>query len=167
MDVIIVGGGFYGCCLAIEMASKGKSVLLLEREASLLSRASYSNQARIHGGYHYPRSFLTGVRSRENFKLFVEAFEGAVVRNFTKLYAIAQNSKVTAKQFFEFCNRIKAPIKMASGQHIQLFSKESIESVFEVEEYAFDSQRLAQIVQKQMAELGVEVRRNSTVTEMV
>ncbi len=44
-DAIIVGGGFYGCLLAIHLRKSGaESVLLMERESSILQRASYANQ---------------------------------------------------------------------------------------------------------------------------
>ena len=59
-DAVIIGGGFYGSSIAIYLAKQRgfKRITLIEREAELLSRASYNNQARVHNGYHYPRSFL-------------------------------------------------------------------------------------------------------------
>ena len=51
-DAIIIGGGFYGCCLALYLRSILENVLVLEREGGLLSRASFVNQARIHTGFH-------------------------------------------------------------------------------------------------------------------
>lgn len=68
-DAVIIGGGFYGAAIAVYLVkNRGmRKVILLERESSLLSRASYNNQARIHNGYHYPRSFTTAFRSRVNF----------------------------------------------------------------------------------------------------
>ena len=62
-DVVIVGGGFYGACLALFYRSAASDVVLLEARDDLLTRASYVNQARIHTGFHYPRSFGTAMRS--------------------------------------------------------------------------------------------------------
>src|SRR5882757_5648198 len=119
---IILGGGFYGCCLAIFFRDAGDDVVLLEAEPSLLSRASYNNQARVHGGYHYPRSILTGKSCVSSFPLFVEAFPSAVTKDFTKLYAIARvNSRVTAAQFAGFCRRVGAPVKEATAAARALF----------------------------------------------
>lgn len=57
-DDVVVGGGFYGCMLAAHLSrSRGRRVLLLEAAGELLGRASFANQARVHNGYHYPRSF--------------------------------------------------------------------------------------------------------------
>lgn len=67
-DAVIIGGGFYGAAIAIYLAKQRglKRILLVEREDALLTRASYNNQARVHNGYHYPRSFTTAYRSRVN-----------------------------------------------------------------------------------------------------
>ena len=65
-DAIVIGGGFYGVVIAIYLARQRglQRVTLVEREGALLTRASYNNQARVHNGYHYPRSILTAYRSR-------------------------------------------------------------------------------------------------------
>ena len=69
-DAVIIGGGFYGAAIAIYLVKQRgfRRVALVEREAALLMRASYNNQARVHNGYHYPRSFTTAYRSRVNQK---------------------------------------------------------------------------------------------------
>jgi glycine/D-amino acid oxidase-like deaminating enzyme len=50
--IAIIGGGFYGCSVAEYLARKGATVILFERSSDLLTRASYTNQARLHNGYH-------------------------------------------------------------------------------------------------------------------
>jgi len=93
-DVLVVGGGFYGCCIALYMKRhRGcERVLVVERAEELLTRASYVNQARVHNGYHYPRSFTTAYRSRINLPRFAEEFADSVVDDFTKVYAIARRT---------------------------------------------------------------------------
>lgn len=160
-DAVIIGGGFYGAAIAIYLAKERRlsRVILLEREPRLLSRASFNNQARVHNGYHYPRSFTTAFRSRVNFPRFVRDWPEAVKRDFTKLYAIARrNSKVTARQFERFCHEIGARIEPAEAGLKELFEPRLIEAVFLVEEYAFDSTRLAAWALKELQESGVEVR---------
>ena len=64
---IIVGGGAYGCYAALRLAASGAGkCLIVEKGEDLLGLASYANQARVHNGYHYPRSVLTALRSRVN-----------------------------------------------------------------------------------------------------
>ena len=73
-DAVIIGGGFYGAAIAVYLAKQRgfKRILLVEREPELMMRASYNNQARVHNGYHYPRSFTTAYRSRVNLPRFVQ-----------------------------------------------------------------------------------------------
>lgn len=159
-DAVIIGGGFYGSAIAIYLAkTRGlRKVILVERESELMLRASYNNQARVHNGYHYPRSFTTAFRSRVNLPRFVQDWPQAVKNDFVKLYAIArQNSKVTAKQFERFCHEIGAKIKPAEAGLKGLFESRLIEDVFLVEEYAFDSTRLAEWAVKELQDAGVEI----------
>ena len=168
VDTIVVGGGFYGAAIAIYLAKKNKKILLVERESALMTRASYNNQARIHNGYHYPRSFTTAYRSRINLPKFVRDWPDAVKLDFTKLYAIARrNSKVTAKQFTRFCKNIGAKIEPADAALRTLFEPKLIEDVFMVEEYSFDSSKLALWAQQELQETGVQVILNTQVTGIV
>src|SRR6185369_16379410 len=118
-DAIVIGGGFFGCSIANYLKRRTKSVLLVEREDRLFRHASYANQARIHNGYHYPRSLHTAYRSRINFQSFVQEFPECVVNNFTSLYCISRSmSKVSARQFERFCQTIGAPRRPARPQYV-------------------------------------------------
>ena len=82
VDAAIVGGGFYGCEVALELKRLGFGrILILEREPGMLRRASYVNQARVHNGYHYPRALVTALRSRMNFDRFIEDYGFAIDKN--------------------------------------------------------------------------------------
>ena len=93
--------------LADHFMQKGCKVRLVEKENQFMSRASYANQARVHNGYHYPRSVLTGLRSRISFPRFVNEFKDCIDSSFEKYYLIGKPlGKVTAQQFVKFCERI-------------------------------------------------------------
>lgn len=159
-DAVIIGGGFYGSAIAIYLAkTRGlRRLILLEREPELLLRASHNNQARVHNGYHYPRSFTTAFRSRVNLPRFLRDWPEAVRQDFVKLYAIARNgSKVTARQFERFCHEIGAKVRQADARFKGMFEPRLIEDVFLVEEYAFDTTRLANWARQELEELSVEV----------
>ncbi|VWC05418.1 hypothetical protein BLA14095_04969 [Burkholderia lata] len=170
VDAAIIGGGFYGSVIAVYLAKQRglRRILLIEKESQLLRRGSYNNQARVHNGYHYPRSYTTAYRSRVNFPKFVRDWPEAVTRSFTKLYAVArQNSKVTARQFERFCHEIGADIRPAEPAMRALFEKRLIEDVFLVEEYAFDASRLAQWAETELSRSGVQVRLNTRATSVM
>lgn len=143
-DAIIIGGGFFGLRIAIHLRELGLDrILVLDKETTLLSRASYVNQARVHNGYHYPRSLLTAYRSHHNFARFVEEYRPAIVSGFDKYYAIARVlSKVNATQFQAFCKKIGAPLSPAPQSVAKLFNPQLIEAVYKTEEYAFNSVKL-------------------------
>lgn len=158
-DVVVIGGGFYGCMIALELAKRHKKILIIEQEAELLQRASFTNQARVHGGYHYPRSLLTALRSLKNFQYFCQDFSLAIKSDFHKIYAIARiGSKTSAKQFFHIFNKMQAPIKPAPPHIKALFCKDLIEDVFMVREYVFDSSVLQRILTERLMDYNVEVR---------
>jgi glycine/D-amino acid oxidase-like deaminating enzyme len=167
LDAIVVGGGFYGTAIAVYLAGRRgfRDILLVEREPALLTRASYNNQARIHNGYHYPRSFVTAYRSRVNLPRFVKDWPEAVSGDFTKVYAIARNnSKATAGQFRRFCAQIGASLEPADPWLRGLFEPRLIEDVLVVEEYAFDAGKLARMAAEELGRTGVRVRTSTTVS---
>ena len=165
--ITVIGGGFYGCSIAEHLASQGEKVILFEQDTDLLSRASYNNQARLHGGYHYPRSFTTAYRSRLNFNRFLQDYKPAICSQFTKLYAIARtNSKVSPRQFETFCQNIEAPLRPAAERYQKLFSPRLISGVYETEEYAFNAATLRSILAERLQMAGVEVNLNTKIIEI-
>jgi len=162
---IIIGGGFFGSYIACELARNNKgSVIVIERESDILQRASFNNQARVHKGYHYPRSLLTGLSSRVNFKKFTTDFKDCIYDDFEQYYAVANiQSKVTASQYKKFCNHIGAPLKNAPGHIKSLFSKDLVENVFLVEEYGFDAEKLKTLLSDRLKEMKIPVLLSSEV----
>lgn len=158
-DTVIIGGGFYGLRIAQFLVDELgiKDVLIIEKEADVMQRASYNNQARVHNGYHYPRSVLTALRSRVNLPVFSKEYEEAVVKDFTKYYAIAKTfSKVSARQFQRFFERIDAEIEpVAEG--MQYFDDRLIEQVFKVKEYGFNSATLRRLLLADLAKRPVDI----------
>lgn len=159
-DLVVIGGGFYGCAIALHAARRWRlgRVLVAEREGLLMQRASWRNQARVHGGYHYPRSYTTAFRSRANYPRFLADWPNAVLPLRAALYAIARRgSKVTAGQFERFAHDIGAPLAPASPELAALFNPRRIEKVYEVEECVFDAGALAAQARTELATAGVDV----------
>jgi glycine/D-amino acid oxidase-like deaminating enzyme len=155
---VVIGGGFYGSRLALKLRRAGETVLLVERDSQLMARASLRNQARVHNGYHYPRSILTSLRSRLNYARFLDEYGECVDRSFPHYYAVARGmSKITAAQFVEFCRRIGAPLTPAPAAVKRLFDSSRIDSVFEVQECAFDAAKLRARMTADLEAAGVEV----------
>ena len=157
-DAVIIGGGFFGLSVALLLKERGLSVVVLEREKEPMLRASYNNQARVHGGYHYPRSLMTAIRSSINFPRFAKEYAGCVKADFEKYYAVGKTgSKVSAKQFVTFMKRIGAPLDKPPENIAKLFNPQFVEAVFAAREYAFDAKLLADITMCRLQEAKVPV----------
>jgi glycine/D-amino acid oxidase-like deaminating enzyme len=163
-DVAIIGGGFYGLYLAQWMAGRGRRVVLLERDHELMKRASHANQARVHNGYHYPRSILTAVRSRVNFPRFVAEFAPAIDSSFTKVYAVARRySRISADQFVASMRRVGAPVRPAPRKIAGLFDPAFVEGVYLAQESVFSSATLRRLITDRATRAGVAIRLNTEV----
>lgn len=162
-DTIIIGGGFYGCYLAQHYRTAGGSVLVLEQEKDIMRRASYVNQARVHNGYHYPRNYLTALRSTINFPRFVTDFYPAIDHTFEKYYAIARhNSKITPDQFYAFCKKIGAPIRELHHPET-IFAENLVQKVYIVKEFAFNATIIRSILQIKLRKMGVTIKQECNV----
>jgi len=140
-DRVIIGAGLYGLYAALFCARRGETVLLLEYDAAIFSRATAINQARIHMGYHYPRSISTAMKSRDYFERFCEDFDFCVHSGFDKIYATSADfSWTNAGQFEKFCKDANIPCdKIAPAKY---FKDGMCDGAFRTTEYAYDWQKL-------------------------
>ncbi len=167
VHALIIGGGFFGLYIAEHLAKYGRQTLVCEVGHELMSRASYNNQARVHNGYHYPRSLLTAHRSHVNYPRFIEEFADCVDRSFTKIYGVSRAlSKVTAAQFSHYMQRVGLPIARAPEATRRQFDSRLVEDVFLTEECAFDAVKLRDLITSRAASAGVEIRCRTRVEKL-
>lgn len=141
--------------------------MLVEAGDALMDRASRVNQARIHTGFHYPRSALTAVKSMMLHQKFIEHFSEAVVGDVRMLYAIARShSRISAKRFFRMFRDLGAAIELASAEDAALFDMDKIEAVFTCGEAVFNFVELRRILTERLKAAGVDVRTNSKVDQL-
>lgn len=137
-DRIIIGAGLYGLYSALFCGKKGLSVLVLEKEPDSFSRATYINQARVHMGYHYPRSLSTAMKSAGYFKRFVDDYKFCIHDKFEQIYATSENfSWTNAEQFVDFCKA--AGIKCDEVPAGRWFQNKMCDGAFLTEEYTYDA----------------------------
>lgn len=164
-DFAIFGGGLFGSYAALYLSQKGLKVVLIEKEKHLFSKASIVNQARLHGGYHYPRSVATAIMSDDNKARFTEDHRPFINFSFEKYYAIDRYGSLTdAAQFQRFCDYVKIPCrKIDKHPHI---SQRRLEALFLTEEYSFDPILIAQYYQAKVeASKGIEIKRATIVQQ--
>ncbi len=163
-DKIIIGAGLYGLYSAAFCAKKGEKVLVLECDSHPFSRATYINQARVHMGYHYPRSLSTAVKSRGYFDRFCEDYPESIKTDFTKIYATsAHYSWTNAACFKKFCNDCNIPCTEISPD--SYFKEGLCDGSFITKEYTYDHKILLNYLQDEINALGdsVEIIYNSEI----
>ena len=140
-DKIIIGAGFYGLYAALFCARRGERVLILEKDMTPFSRATYINQARVHQGYHYPRSISTALKSAGYFERFRRDFSFCINREFDQIYATSGcYSWTNGSQFKRFCEAASIPCEeLHPGNY---FKEGMCDGVFRTREYTYDAKLL-------------------------
>lgn len=148
-DKIIIGAGLYGLYAAKFCSDRGEKVLVLEYDDAPFQRATYINQARVHMGYHYPRSLTTAVKSAGYFRRFVEDFGFCIHDKFDQIYATSDKfSWTNARQFMDFCKA--AGIRCDEVAVSQYFKPGMCDGAFMTEEYTYDAKILQKYYEEQL-----------------
>jgi hypothetical protein len=165
-DFLIVGGGLFGVYASLYLARNGCKVVLVEMEEELLQKASIVNQARLHSGYHYPRSVATARMSDDHKMRFIEAHKQFVLFDFEKYYAIDKYGSFTdARQFERFCEFIGIRHERVKSAP-PWFSFDRIEALFATTEYTFDPILIADYYRAAVSvQSGVTVLKSHQVKE--
>lgn len=151
-DRIIIGAGLYGLYAAKLCGERGEKVLVLEYDQAPFERATYINQARVHMGYHYPRSLTTAVKSAGYFKRFVEDFGFCIHTRFDQIYATSDKFSWTdAEQFMEFCKA--AGIRCEEVAVSRYFKPGMCDGAFLTEEYTYDAKLLQKYYEEELDKL--------------
>ena len=140
-DKIIIGAGLYGIYAAHYCGKKGQKILVLEYDNEPFKRATYINQARVHMGYHYPRSISTAMKSAGYFDRFNKDYAFCINREFDQIYATsAKYSWSDCNQFKEFCKAAEIPCEELHPE--RYFKKGMCDGAFLTKEYTYDARIL-------------------------
>ena len=153
----VVGAGFYGLSTALVALDSEWDVTVFESRSTAMSGASQFNQARVHGGYHYPRSLITAMRSRNLYRRFRNDFPSAIIENSLATYLIARDSKVSSNQFRRVMEVIGAPLLPLQLQVRELVNWNTVEEGFNVEECVFDASILRELLIDKIESLGAKI----------
>ena len=162
VENLVIGAGLYGLYSALYLAKKNKRVLVLEKDSEAFSRATYINQARVHMGYHYPRSISTAGKSAHYFNRFMKDYDFSILTKFDQIYATSsQFSWTNAGQFQKFCQA--AQIKCEEINPKKYF-KGNIDGAFLTEEYTYDAFILRDYFLSEISKYNnVEIKYNANI----
>lgn len=165
-DKIIIGAGLYGLYSALFCGKKGEKVLVIEHDVEAFSRATYINQARVHMGYHYPRSYSTAKKSADYYDRFLEDYNFCIHNRFDKIYAISKAfSWTNAYQFEKFCKDTNIPCKPININ--EYFKTEFTEGAYLSKECTYDAQVLKEYFLTEIAKHpSVEIQYETYIIEV-
>lgn len=166
-DKVIIGAGIYGLYAAEKCGKKGESVLVLEYDREPFSRATYINQARVHMGYHYPRSLSTAVKSANYYRRFHDDFGFAIHNQFMQVYATSENfSWTNAKAFVNFCKA--ANIKCEEISASTYFNAGLCDGAFLTEEDTYDARLIRDYYVDILSEMkNIRIDYSARITKIV
>lgn len=151
MKVAVIGGGVFGATAAIELANSGAQVDLFEAGRDILDGATARCQARLHSGYHYPRSDATALTAKAGAVQFAERFPEAI-RTAEHHYVIAEDSKVSADAYLAFCVRLGLPYEVVEPRQVH-----HAQVTVKVPEAFVDVPVLRRLLRRDLAFAGVRV----------
>ena len=158
-DVIIIGAGLYGLYSALFCCRKGEKILVLECDPTPFRRATYINQARVHQGYHYPRSISTAMKSAGYFERFNKDYAFCVNKEFDQIYATSSEySWTNGSQFKDFCRAANIPCEELHPE--RFFKKGMCDGAFLTREYTYDAMILKDYFLEKLSEFSdrLEIR---------
>lgn len=127
--IAILGAGLAGSCAALELARRGHSVLLIDRDSAPLNRASRRNEGKVHLGLTYAadRSLATAelqLRGALSFRLLLERWLGpaahALRRSSPFVYLVATNSILHPDELAEHYSRVETLYRKQIAENSRL-----------------------------------------------
>jgi glycine/D-amino acid oxidase-like deaminating enzyme len=174
MRVAVLGGGYQGCCTAIELAGRDTQVVLYDRNSFLLAGAATANEGKIHLGYVYggDRSFATARQMLSGSLPFASMMrrylESGAPFALSKpyVYAVHRSSLYTVEDMAAYYDAVhelgvtapdqggyfginlEVPPRRLTGAELDgLFDPAHVAAAFETVEVAIDSVALAEKMQ--------------------
>jgi len=157
MRVDIIGGGIFGCTAAILAAQRGLDTHLYEKKATLMSGASWHNQFRLHRGYHYPRSPMTGEECRTGIDEFVRLYPQCLQRDRDSWYGIVDSGRTTVEDYRNFLHDNSLDY---DDSYPSPFS-DAVDWAFKPREYLIDPWALRSRIEMLVLRSGVHVHLNT------
>jgi len=90
-DIVIIGGGWYGCHIASILKDK-YNITIIEKEEDIFKNSSYYNQNRLHLGFHYCRNFPTRNLCKKKYDIFLNKYQNLIEYIDNNYYVLSDKS---------------------------------------------------------------------------
>ncbi len=125
MKIKILGSGFYGCHLAIALLKSGHDVVIHEIKDRMFAGASGSIPARIHRGFHYPRSATTRDACNAHYEEFMARYGRFTHGVPVNLYAIAARESLV--DFQTYRHILKGSVEFITVEYPEEYGLQNVE----------------------------------------
>lgn len=126
VDVVIIGGGYYGCYATYKLAALYPHLkfALVEKESEICTHASATNQGQFHRGYMYTAKPELAFECSKFAQVFESEFYGAINHRVRSYYGIHRDSQISSKEFESTCHSAGLPLEKTSD--IKYFGRDII-----------------------------------------
>lgn len=157
MKIKIVGAGFYGCHIALDLSDAGHDVVLFEKNTDIMLEAALKNQHRLHRGFHYPRCSLTAAQAATTFEDFKSQYPTACIRVDNNLYLNHKKSNVTRDQFIEAMkknNTVGTDVQMP----VEILNPDMFDGCWESNEESLNLNILRELIKNKIKQSSIDLR---------
>lgn len=163
VNIAVIGAGFYGTSIAIEIKKRAPNINvdLFEKKKEILKGTSGKNQFRLHRGYHYPRSHKTFIECEASNRSFENFFKDCFIQS-NNFYSISKyQSKIDIDSFLKYLNKVRLPYKFF--QNHQLINKEHSQGIVLTNEKIIDIAKTRQFLLKEISKRDINLLINHNV----
>jgi hypothetical protein len=121
----ILGAGFYGCSLGLAFAEQGHRVEVHETRGRIFEGASGNIPARLHLGFHYPRSRLTRAACQEHSEAFMARYGHLTHGVPTNIYAVAADHSLV--DFDQYVRTLRGEVEFVTIETPAEFGLRNVE----------------------------------------
>lgn len=125
MKIRVLGGGWYGCHIASSLLLEGHEVELHEVRNELFGGASGNNPARLHDGFHYPRSYTTRLACRQHRQRFMQQYGHLTRQVPINVYAVARDDSLV--DYANFCQSLATEVEYITIDRPEEFGLSNVE----------------------------------------
>ena len=169
MKIGVVGGGWNGCHLAIEMKKEGHEVEVFEKLSDIFEGVSGKFGIRLHRGPHYPRSKSTRDSCQASFDKFRDLYPGLVIDHEHAIYAQGKldahgnPSKVSDKCFGEVCEESSK----CHNLNLEDAGFEQVQAAYDLDEPSIAiGHRLRNFFRARLSESSIKLHLNTNVEKI-
>jgi hypothetical protein len=133
MAIAIVGTGWYGCYVAEYLVKTlpDITIVMYDKNSTIMDESSRYNQNRLHLGYHYARSTVTRDKCLKYYSKFIQKYDNLVKTIDHNYYGVSNNSLVNFDDYISKYKNLSHTIVDTSGIGITGVQKDKVLNVQE------------------------------------